>query len=375
VIPCAVEYSIDRTPSTRQTAYRLIAEGIRDEILTRKLKPGTRLPTTKELAATWKSNVFTTHKALVALVKEGWVERFRGGGTYVANPKNRFFCAGIYHGTDICFNRHPPFVRSVHESLLEQFGRKKKEVQIFIDPRPAKEQEKILPALADAILKRRIQCVVAPTVNPFNLPALSKLALPTAFLATSSSFHRINFSFEEFLRESVRQLAAQGCRSIGLICPIHAPMKKDDFYAKFYPCFERAIRDEGLVTRREWILAPKHPLGKFEEYGYENFHKLWKLQEKPEGLIVVPDTVAQGAIIAILEIGIDVVRPRMKFVFHRNAHTPFLCPFPVTYAISNEDTLAAGLIELIEKQFRGEKISPVLVPYVFEKSASLINAS
>jgi len=40
-----------------------------------------------------------------------------------------------------------------------------------------------------------------------------------------------------------------------------------------------------------------------------------------------------------------------------------------TWAISDEDTLAAGLLQLIKKQFNGEKVSPVLLAYTFKEEA------
>jgi hypothetical protein len=40
----------------------------------------------------------------------------------------------------------------------------------------------------------------------------------------------------------------------------------------------------------------------------------------------------------------------------------------VTWAISDENIWARGLIDLIEKQFGGEKISPVTLPYVYERA-------
>jgi DNA-binding LacI/PurR family transcriptional regulator len=367
-----VEYLFDHKEA-RQPAYRQIAEALRNEILSGKLAPGTRLPSTDQLAATWKSSVFTTHKALVALVKEGWVERLHGAGTYVADPRNRFFCAGIYHGADICSNKHFPFIRSVHESLLEQFGRMGKEVQVFIDSRPAKNQEKVLPALADSVLKRRIQCLVAPSINVNSLPALAKLALPSAFTAYEGVSNRINFNPESFVRESVRHLAAQGCRSVGLITPDLPLKNKDAVYENlFFHSFYQALRKEKMVTRDEWVRAPSQWVAHHERHGYQEFQELWKLREKPDGLIVFPDTVAIGVIAAILEIGVRVVPSRVKFVFHRNAHSKCLCPFPVTWAISDEDRLAAGLIELIQMQFKGKKTSPILLPYVFRKTDRLI---
>jgi hypothetical protein len=60
------------------------------------------------------------------------------------------------------------------------------------------------------------------------------------------------------------------------------------------------------------------------------------------------------------------VPDELKLVFHRNAHISMLCPFPVTWAISDEHAAAEGLVISLQKQFAGEKLSGVLVPYTFE---------
>jgi DNA-binding LacI/PurR family transcriptional regulator len=89
-------------------------------------------------------------------------------------------------------------------------------------------------------------------------------------------------------------------------------------------------------------------------------------------LVVFPDTTARGVITAALEVGIRVVPRKMKFVFHRNVHVRVLCPFPVTWAVSDEDEGARELISLIQKQFKGEEISPLIIPYKFRVSGPAI---
>ena len=57
---------------------------------------------------------------------------------------------------------------------------------------------------------------------------------------------------------------------------------------------------------------------------------------------------------------------QMKFVFHRNSHIRFLCPFPVIWAIADEAFLAQEMFRMIEKQFAGKRISsPLLLPHRF----------
>jgi len=287
----------------------------------------------------------------------------------VAHPDNRFLSAGIYHASDICDNGFPPFSRSLHMCLLKQFKQIGKETQIFIDTRPRRQQGKLLPALEEAILERRIQCVVAPTLNPHSLPPLARLRIPTAFLSGAAGPNRVNFDIDDLLRESARRFKAQGCRTVGVMSTI-SRSRPGETNPTFYSQFEKAMHAEGLVTRDAWNSKHTHNVRDHESHGYAEFLRFWRLKEKPDGLLVIPDTMARGVITAILQLGMQTITPKMRFIFHRNAQVNLLCPFPVTWAISDETIWAEWLIRIIQKQFSGEKVTPVLLPYCFEEDAA-----
>jgi DNA-binding transcriptional regulator YhcF (GntR family) len=363
-----VNPSFDLAAGKRQPAYRRILDGLRAQIMTGKLAPGTQLPSTRELAATWKSNPFTIHTALAALAKEGWLDRHHGSGTFIADPRNRFHCAGIYHSVDIGLNEQPAFLRSLHFSLLKKFELLKKDTQVFMDSRPDAEQGKLLPALQDAIKNRRIQCLVAPVLNEVNTPALISLRLPTAFGSKVPSPRRAEYDDAAMIQGSVRRLKAKGCRSIGFIDNAVYSPRKGVAPPPLVRNFLQAIREEGLLTRDEWIRSPSSPPKDLEQYGHEQFKQLWKFRRKPDGLFVFPDTVVRGVIVALLDIGRQEVTGRMKFVFHRNAHIPVLCPLEVTWVVADEDVLADGLIKIIQMQIRREKVSPLTIQLRFEET-------
>jgi DNA-binding LacI/PurR family transcriptional regulator len=349
-----------------EPAHRRVSDGLRSQILSGAFLGGAQLPAIDDLAANWQTSRFTIQTALKVLVKEGWIYRRHGAGTYLADPKSRFLRAGIYHGVEIGSNDQPAFGRNLHFSLLKKFEELKKGTEVFIDSRRESDQTKVLPQLAEAIQQQRIQCLVAPTLNPVNAISLARLTLPNAFTANAFSRHWADFDLSSLLRQSLEALAEQGCRSVGLMSHVFT----SDFYLKeFYATFKQVVSERALHTQPSWLRAPNQTVSDLERYGYEAFKRFWKLKEKPEGLVVYPDTVAKGVVLAILEIGAAQVAKRVKLVFHRNSHVPILCPLPVTWAVSNEDKLAEALVELILKQFNGEAVSRVLLPYSMEKQS------
>ncbi|MBP2472788.1 DNA-binding transcriptional regulator YhcF (GntR family) [Crossiella equi] len=63
--------------------YRRIAESIAARITTGELRPGARVPSTREITRTWGVAMATATKALDFLRREGWVDTHPGAGTVV----------------------------------------------------------------------------------------------------------------------------------------------------------------------------------------------------------------------------------------------------------------------------------------------------
>ena len=64
--------------------YRQIAEDLREQIITGKLRPGSQLPTEPNLAAEYGASRSTIRLAISLLIHQGIVETRQGVGTYVA---------------------------------------------------------------------------------------------------------------------------------------------------------------------------------------------------------------------------------------------------------------------------------------------------
>ncbi|KAA9002015.1 GntR family transcriptional regulator [Affinibrenneria salicis] len=69
--------------------YLQIEQILGQQIQDRQLKPGDPLPTEAELCQQYQVSRMTARKAVDYLVRQGLVERFRGRGTFVAQPDTR----------------------------------------------------------------------------------------------------------------------------------------------------------------------------------------------------------------------------------------------------------------------------------------------
>src|SRR4051794_8077752 len=78
------------TRATTTPVYKRIQVSIRKRIESGQLKPGDAVDSERLLAKTHGVSLMTARHALVALEREGIVERRRGAGTFVAPPKIHF---------------------------------------------------------------------------------------------------------------------------------------------------------------------------------------------------------------------------------------------------------------------------------------------
>lgn len=89
--------------SERLPAYRAIADSIRDDILSRRLVPGDRLPVETELAERFGVSRSTVREALRELASQNLVETTRGatGGTFVVVPSAASLVQSLSMGIEL----------------------------------------------------------------------------------------------------------------------------------------------------------------------------------------------------------------------------------------------------------------------------------
>jgi DNA-binding transcriptional regulator YhcF (GntR family) len=357
-------FTVDRP----KVLYRQITEQIRGLIVGGQLEPGTKLPSSEELAAKWNTHAGTIQSALTPLVKEGLLTRRPKVGTFVSKRRERLREIGIYYDSDIWLNQANAFKRAVHVELTRMLESEGIGLRVWFDPRTEKQRGKAWPTLMSAVERREVQAVIATDVPAQVVDWLQRLPVLTAYFTYAPVPNRVGLDFEQLAESSVAQLKRQGCRSAGIISILEseegAATGSASTNENFYAHFIEVCRAQGIEVRDEWIrMAHEFVRDELqEEFGYKEFRQVWRNPHRPEGLVVFPDTSVPGVIMAALQERVDVPR-ELKIVAHKHAEINFLCPLPITFLYSSTRQVAHTLFSQIKRQFEGETCQPIMLPF------------
>lgn len=349
-----------------QPAYRRIERELRESILSGKLAYGARLPSVYSLAEKYGTSVFTIQNALAPLVQDGLLESTRRRGTFVRCRPNELRSVGVYFGRDFWAGPEMAFYRELDRWLSREFAADKVRKTLWIDSRKDSMQTEPLPDLLSAVKKGEIQGLIVASVNSTDVVWLQELGIPLAMLSSYPVPFRVGYESESMMKQSIIELKRLGCRTAGLICSRPADAHSEDVLAMFRG-FVDAGADAGLEIRNEWIRTPVREMADkdFQHFGYRAFQEIWSLPQRPDGLVVHPDTIVIGVITAVLQLGVR-TPDELKLVLHRNEGIDILCPFPASWLVASVRQTALALIEQLQRQISGKSVSPLILPLALE---------
>jgi DNA-binding LacI/PurR family transcriptional regulator len=358
-------------------AYQQIADSLRHAILEGEMACGLRLPTVQRLAHEYKTSVFTIQTALERLARDGFIKRTRRRGTFVTSRTRKLRNVGVYFGTR-CGQGFDSVYQELHRLLGEDLAARGVTHRLWVDGRPADSQSEPLPELIAAAEGGLMQGLVVTATNPAEMNWLSKMGIPLSLFGTAPVPYRVGFRGDLMMRTTMSELRRQGCRSVGAILPIspsfHGALeiKVPDDVRNYFESFVNCAADAGLETRNSWVRIPDRAISasEYEDYGYREFHELWKQKERPDGLLIFPDGVVRGCVIAMLQNGVSTPND-LKLVLCRNQGIPVPCPLTASWLVADIKGVASALISQLERQLAGEPIEPIFVSHTLECSSTL----
>ena len=355
-------------PLKPKPLYLQVEEFVREKIDSGEYAVNSKIPSTSALATITGTSFCTVQTALSKLCREGLLDRSVGRSTYVKGETASLSCVGLY------FNRpfylaSSDFYKVLEQELRRKLGEQGVKVRVWTDEREESEQTEPIATLKQAMDGRQIQALIAPMTNHEDVCWLCKCPVPVAALTPDDSIpSRVGEDVSDFVRFGLTELQNQGCRTVGVITPLVVrPDAPTSLEMVFYRSLVEIAGELGVEIRNEWIRSPEqytpqHALNThYVRFGYEQFHALWNLPQRPEGVLVYPDVVATGVVTAILERRLNVPQD-LKIVFHANDMLPYVCPFPATFLISAVGRVADALIEMVRAQLAGGEPHPIHVP-------------
>ncbi len=338
-----------------------IREFVEELINTGRLTPGTEIPSTRELSSKWGVGATIVHSALADLVETRKLIRRHGKGTFVAEEIARLHTVGLYAKLESLSDPNKWFSRSVLVEVKKAMERRGIGVHAWMDPRSATDSGTMWGSLERAAQRREMQGLILVDAPGNTLKWAQSLPLPLAAITPKNLPYSVGTDSRQMFELGMQRLARSGCKSLGLITVHPASQVYEDYYDSL---IEMASH-YGLKIKNSWIRIPRNTtLSGFAltKFGYDEFHALWNLKDRPDGLLVEPDITVEGTLMAILERGVRVPSD-LKLVLHRNESRDYLCPFSVSQIVTSEKAIAEALITQIERQVSGEPFSRIVQPY------------
>lgn len=315
-----------------------------------------RIPTTAELAELWALPVATVHKAMHRLTQDGYLVRHRQRGTFVREATLGIKTVGVYMRSDVLTGPYN-FAGTVCQALESACGKAGLKSVLIVDPRTEEAQCEAWPELQRMIGMGRIDAVVSPLIGSFHIPWMDRLPAPVAYITSAQTRNSVGFDLHSFGEKAVRALARTGSRRLGLLMvwnrdvSLRLDGRTNAAARNLLAGIQAGAAAANLDLPDERIESVEEPFEiQGEEqarHGYTMTHRLLERCPDLDGLIVYPDSMAQGAMCALLERRASAPLPRL--LFHRNRELPFFCPLPVLWLECTARDAAQALLAHVRR--------------------------
>jgi len=333
--------------------YEEIMVSIQNDISNKKLLPGDKLPTEKELCETFSTSMITVVKALNDLKNKGVIVRVRGSGSYVKNdihPKlangARISLAVLWHSHLTSDSFYFSFFGMISQGILEGMGLNKQQLQwlpvseldnnvanisssdrsISIDfiSESLKSQTRV-PKMNDLLKKEYNSFITIGIKSEEWLDELIKLNVPTVIIDNLNDKYNyladqvfidphpaFNQMIEYFLDNKIRVVhfvlgytsipAPDNSMNIEAVAKFRNRMMMVDPDSQYrFNIFKRLAEEKGIIIKQEWVHSYQ-PM----DYSMEDIAK------------ILFDMTGSDYPQAVICPGISAAETIMKYFYQRN---------------------------------------------------------
>jgi len=205
---------------------------------------------------------------------------------------------------------------------------------------------------------RQIDAIIASAIVPINTSWLIKLRIPCASLALKPKHGGVTMDFEGFAKQAIAEVVRAGKKHLGLLLCL--PQENNPTERGLEWWIGKYASEARLKVTSPDANEVSTSHRSLEEQGYYQCKSLLARKERPDALIIYPDTYARGVFSALMKHHVEVPRD-MIVLSHRNAEYKIFTPFPVIWLTVKIEDTARALIRQITNQFAGVKTGRVLI--------------
>ena len=333
----------------------MIAETLRERIISGVLRPGVQLSTYEVLEREFDASRMTMNKAISRLKDDGFLTGIERRGVFVSERPphmNRIALLLAWPGR---LNHFAACLESSAHDFAERSGR---DIEIFSNLNSPYFDQAEATRLKEELAARRFAGMLI-AFDPAGCPdkGVFEFPLPKVYLAPGQRRDGVKLSMDGqgFVRRGLERLHALGARRIAILAYPHAN-----------PSIELAARllgEFGLSSKPEWQIAMDNP---------DIAEQIIKLllsadkDKRPDGLLLTDDHLAEPVARGIVASRVK-VPDELKALSHCNWAMPPPRPFPMELLGFDSAMVVSLSVDYIDATNRGVPCTgKLLVPSLFE---------
>jgi hypothetical protein len=323
--------------------YQQIATELRGRIA--RQRAGDMVSSENVLADEFAVHPATVRQALGLLIREGLIKRQWGKGTMVLDRTATGECAIVLR-PQLFVPHASPFYSLVSTAIMESIGSRHPQWNVRMHMGRATPTVREFAHTLD-LLKPQILPQLRGVFTFHDLfdvePDLVAANVPIVTLGGSGK-HWVYFSIRSLFDEGVAHLREVGCRSAGVIWARGKP-ESASAHQPHAPLIADLLQSSTLRCRPEWVQP--YAGDATEHAGYESLVRLWKLNNRPDSILVVDDVLCRGVLRAAMHLGIDIPR-QLRLVTWANRGVEMPYHKPVTSVEYDPAELVQWAVEMMD---------------------------
>jgi len=310
------------TPAVDQPAYLSIADFIEAQVQAGLLAPNQRLAPTEELAVTFGVSVPTLQRGLARLVERGLLRRTPRLGTFV-NPRSNTHTIALVFGTNP-FARESGYYRLLYKQIQEQAAAMNLHLSSYLDLGNGDVATRLRELEVDIRERRHGFLIALCRTDDLNRWLDNQTLVPWVIEHT--------IDHHALTAQGLAYLQQRGYRKIGILLGGSTQHVNDECLAAYrerfgdLPPWSHRIcpgtGDGGYACLKTWFANPA---------------------DRPDALFINHDVVLRGALLAILELGLNLPGD-LGLLTHLNKGDFYHSPVPMSGLVVDPAAVTAQLL-------------------------------